>query len=109
MVSLKVSKTVGILRKLHNQLPRSSLITLYKSFARPYLNYGNILYDQAYNMSFNWKLESIQYNACLGITGAIRGTSKKKLYQELGLESLQLGRWYRKLGMFSNIYKDKSP
>ena len=109
MVSLKVRKTVGILRKLHNQLPRSSLITLYKVFARPYLNYGNILYDQAYTMSFNWKLESIQYNACLGITGAIRGTSKKKLYQELGLESLQLGRWYRKLGMFSNIYKDKSP
>ena len=77
MVSLKVSKTVGLLRKLHNLLPRSSLITIYKNFARPYLNYGNILYDQAYNISFHHKLESIQYNACLGITGAIRGTSKK--------------------------------
>ena len=47
-------------------------------------------------------------NTCLVITGAIRGTSKEKLYQELGLESLQLRRWYRKLGMFfvyrSNIY-----
>ena len=26
--------------------------------------YGDILYDQAYNMSLHQKLESIQYNAC---------------------------------------------
>ena len=68
-----------------------------------------ILYDQAYNMSFHHKLESIQYNACLAITGGTRGTSKEKLYQKLGLESLQLCRWYRKLGMFYKIYKNKSP
>ena len=47
MVSLKISKTLGLLRKLHNLLPRSSLITIYKVFVRPYLNYGDILYDQA--------------------------------------------------------------
>ena len=29
------------------------------------------------------------YNAALAITGAIRGSSREKLYQELGLESLQ--------------------
>ena len=60
-------------------------------------------------MSFHQKLESIQYNACLAITGAIQGTSKEKLYQEIGLESLQLRRWYRKLGMFYKIFKSKSP
>ena len=60
-------------------------------------------------MSFHHKLEAIQYNACLAITSAIRGTSKEKLYQELGLESLQLRLWYRKLGMFYKIYKNKSP
>ena len=80
MVSLKISKTLGLLRKLHNLLPRSALITIYKTFVRPHLDYGDILYDQAYNMSFHHKLESIQYNACLAITGAIRGTSKEKLY-----------------------------
>ena len=60
-------------------------------------------------MSFHHKLESIQCNACLAITGAIRGNSKEKLSQELGLESLQLRRWYRKLRMFYKIYKNKSP
>ena len=29
-------------------------------------------------------------------------------YQELGLESLQSRRWYRKLAMFYKIYKNKS-
>ena len=103
MISLKVSKTLGLFRKFHNLLSRSALITTYKAFVRPYLDYGDILYDQAYNMSFHQKLESIQYNACLAITGAMRGTSKEKLSQELGLESLHLRRCYRKLGMFYKI------
>ena len=60
-------------------------------------------------MSFHQKLEFIQYNACFAITGAIRSASKEKLYQELGLESLQLRRWYRELGMSYKIFKSKSP
>ena len=38
-------------------------------------------------------METIQYNAALAITGAIRGSSREKLYQELGLETLQQRRW----------------
>ena len=54
-------------------------------------------------------MESIQYNAALAITGAIRGTSREKLYQELGLESLRKRRWYRKLCYFFKIFKGQSP
>ena len=43
----------------------------------------------------------------LAITGAISGTPKKNIYQELGLESLQQRRWYRKLCLFLKIYKRK--
>ena len=45
------------------------------------------LYHQSYNESINSKQESIQYNATLAITGAIKRTSRSKLYKELGLES----------------------
>ena len=45
MVSLKISKTLGLLRKLHNLLPRSALIIIYKAFIISYLDYGDILYD----------------------------------------------------------------
>ena len=33
-------------------LPRQSLITIYKYFIRPHLNYGDIIYDQPNNESF---------------------------------------------------------
>ena len=79
----KINKTIGLLRKLQNTLPRSSLLAIYKSFIRPHLDYGDIIYDQAYNVSFQQKIESIQYNAAVAITGAIRGTSKEKLFEEL--------------------------
>ena len=98
-----VAKTIGLLRQPEAVLPRPSLVTIYKAFIRPHLDYGDIIYDRAYNESFHQKLESIQYNAALAITRAIRGTSRAKLYQELGLESLQERRWHRK------IFKVQSP
>ena len=105
----KQSKAVGLLRKFQGILPRTSLIIIYKSFARPHLDYGDIIYYQTFNESFHQRTESIQYNAAIAITGAIRGTSSEKLYQELGLESLRSRRWLRKLCLFYKIYKNKSP
>ena len=103
----KVNKTIGLLRKLHNILPRSALFTIYKSFIRPLLDYGDIIYNQPYNASFHQKLELLQYNACLTITEAIRGTSREKLYEELGLESLQLRHWFRKLFCFYKLFNSE--
>ena len=53
MILNKVNKTIGLLRKLHNILPRSPLPTIYKSLLRPHLVYGGIIYDVAYNASSN--------------------------------------------------------
>ena len=67
----KANKTIGLLRKLSNLLPRQALVTIYKAFIRPHLDYGDVLYDKAFNSSFHAKMEFIQYNACLIITVAI--------------------------------------
>ena len=58
---------------------------------------------------FHQNIESIQYNTALAITGAVRGTSREKLYQELGFESLQQRRWYRKLCCLFKIINNQSP
>ena len=108
-IQAKVKKSTALLWKLQIILPRPSLLTIYKAFIRTHLDYGDTIHDQAYNDSFHQKLESIQYNAALAITGVIRDTSSEKLYQELGLESLQQRRWYRKLCTFLKIIKEKSP
>ena len=68
---------IGLLKKLSNLLPRQALVIIYKAFIRLHLDYGDVLYDQVFNTSFHAKIESIQYNACLGITGAIGGTSRE--------------------------------
>ena len=52
-VQNKVNKAIGLFRKLKNTLPRTSLITIFKSFIRPHLDYGDIIYDRAYNTSFH--------------------------------------------------------
>ena len=87
-VQNKVNKTIELLRKLQNILPKTLLITIFKSFKKPHLDYGDIIYDRAYHISFNRNIESIQYKATLAITGAVRGTSREKFYRELGFESL---------------------
>ena len=61
----KTNKMIGLLKKLSNLLPRQALVTIYKAFIRPHLDYGDVLYDQAFNDSLHAKMESIQYNACL--------------------------------------------
>ena len=79
----KAMKGIGVIQKLNKTLPCHSLITIYKSFMRPHLDYGDIIYDQPNNKSFAQKIERTQYKAALAITGAIKGTSQSKLYREL--------------------------
>ena len=66
-------KGIGIIRKLNKSLPQHSLITIYKSFVRPYLDYGDTFYDQPSKESLNQKIEG-QYTAALVIISAIKGT-----------------------------------
>ena len=84
----KINKTVDLLRKFHNFLPSKALQYI-NPLSNHTFDYGDNIYDQSYTTSFLQRLESLQYNAALVITGAIRGTSKEKLYNELGLESVQ--------------------
>ena len=97
------------MRKLNLLLPRSSLLAVYKCFIRPHLDYGDVIYDQPNLSSLTNKIESVQCNAALAITGAIRGTSKEKLYQELGFESLKDRRWLRRLCYLYKIVNTKQP
>ena len=105
-ITKKISKIMGFLRKFQQILPRSSLLTIYKTSIRSRLDYADIIYDQAYNSAFHDKL---QYNACLAITGAIRDTSTEKIFQELGLESLKTRLWLRKICYFYKIFNEKFP
>ena len=83
MYWIRLVKQLGCYANSKKVLPRPPLITIYQSFIRPHLYYGDIIYDQENNVSFHQKLESIQYNIALAVTGAIRGTPRRKLYTNL--------------------------
>ena len=93
----KCNKLIGLIRRLSINVPRNALLTIYKLFIRPHLDYGDILYDKPENENVLNKLEKVQYRACLAITSAIQETSRQKLYDELGLHSLSKRRWRNKL------------
>ena len=96
----KCNRIIGLMRRLSVTLPQNALLTIYKNFVRPHLDYGDILYDKPNNENFQNKLEKVQYRACLAITGAIQGTSRTKLYDELSLHSLIKRCWCNKLIFF---------
>ena len=105
----KTNKDIEIICKLAHVLPREFLITIYKSFVRPHIDYGDIIYDQPNNDSFCNMIERVQYNAAIAITGAIIGTSQLKIYKELGLESLKFRRWFRHLCFFYKLRFPQTP
>ena len=43
---------------------------------RPYFEKGGVIYDQAYKGLFHKRIECLQYNAALQITGRFRGLSR---------------------------------
>ena len=116
IISRPISKTrkgIGLLRYLSKYLP------IFKLYVRPHLDYGDVIYHipaKVCEFSGNTilpnlmeKLESVQYSAALAVSGAWRGTSREKLYAELGWESLSSRRWNGRLTLFYKIINNMSP
>ena len=90
-------------------LPRPCLLAIYKAFFMPHLDYADNIYDKPVNESFKDWLEKVQYNAALAIIDAIGGTSRDRIYNELGLESPSDRRWYRRMIFFYKIVNKTAP
>ena len=101
----KIRKTIGLLCKFHKILKRPSIITIYESFISPRLDYGDIIYDQTYKccLSSETGVHSVQSH--IGNNRRCNGISTEQLYHELGFESLESTRWYRKLCCFHKTFK----
>ena len=61
----KCNRIIGLIRRLSISLPRNALLTIYKSFVRPHLDYDYILYDKPNNDNFQNKLEKVSITRLL--------------------------------------------
>ena len=115
----KSRKSIGLLRYLSKYLPRHTLNKIYKLYVLPHLDYGDVIYHcpaKVYEFSGNVtlpslmeKLESVQHSDALAVSGAWKGTSREKLYAEVGWESLSSRRWSRRLILFYKFIYNLTP
>ena len=102
----KAKKNIGILKHLSKFLPLNTLDQMYKAVVRSHLDYCDVIYDVLSKTHhpplgrtlgpLMEKVEGIQYQAALAITGAWQGSSRSKLYDELGWETLSDRRKFRR-------------
>ena len=115
----KAKKNVGIIKCLNKFLPLKTLEQMYKSLVRPLLEYCDIIYHEPPIIhtpplgvtlpTHMKKIESVQYQAALAVTGAWKGSDRVKLYEELGWESLSDRRMCRRVLQIHKIVDRKTP
>ena len=121
----KTKKTIGMIKYLNKYLPLKTLILMYKSLVRPHFDYCDVIFHvppvnngifDNINERINThlsplmaKIERIQYKAALAITGTWKGTSRVKLYNELGFESLSDRRSLNRVIQLFKIKNNLSP
>lgn len=98
-VTLKCMKRINVLRKLKHTIPRSSLNTLYFTMVRSVMDYGLVIYGGQQAQLMN-RLENIQYQAGLIVSGALRYTSYDKLCSELCWPKISDRVWFLKSSLF---------
>ena len=54
-------------------------------------------------------IERTQYQAALAVSGAWKGTNRDKIYEELGWETLDQRRFFRRLTQFYKIMNNLTP
>ena len=107
----------GILKHPSKFFPLKTLDQMYKAFVRSRLDYCDIIYHipshqnhQGVTLNSSMgKVERVQYQAALAISGAWRGSSCSKLYEELGWESLSDRRMCRRILQIHKICNNKTP
>ena len=114
---IKAKKNLGIIKHISRFLPLKTLDQMYKALVRSHLDYCDILYHiPSVQTQFGVtltdlmdKVERIQYQAALAVTGAWQGSSRSKLDEELGWESLSERRWCRRILQIHKIVSNKKP
>ena len=90
---------------------------MFKVLVRSHLDYCDIIYhvpskQDQFGVTLSYlmeKVERIQYQAALAITGAWQGSNRSNLYDELGWESLSDRRWCRRILKLHKILCKQTP
>ena len=99
---------INVMRKLKFKLDRKSLETIYLTFIRPIIEYGDVLWDNCTQYEKD-DLEKIQIEAARIAIGATKLISLNALFREIQWESLEQRRHKHQLTMFYKMSNDLTP
>ena len=99
---------IHIMRKLKFKLDRKSLETIYLTFIRPLLEYGDVIWDNCTQYEKN-ELDKIQNEAARITTGTTKLVSLDNLYKEVGWQTLHRRRQDHKITLFYKMYNQLTP
>ena len=112
-------KGIGIISHLAPYLPLKSRDQIYKMHVRPHLDYCDIIYhipvisnefDSSLTLNYQMNaIERTQYQAALAVSGIWKGTNQDKIYEEIGWETLDQRRFFRRLTQFYKIMNNLTP
>ena len=105
---LNAFKCASLLKYLCKYVDRNVLELSYKLYVRPHLDYGDIIYHNQ-RVDLMKLIEQVQYKASLVVSGCWQGTSRERLYEDLGWESLSERRWARRLATCYKIKNGLAP
>ena len=89
-------------------LDRSTLDQLYRTYIRPILDYGDIIFDGHITTTDQLRLERLQTRTARLVTGALYRSSNERLLDELGWDKLKSRREIHKLTYFYKLLDEKS-
>ena len=105
---ISAKRGLSLTKYLSRFVSRGVLDLSYKLYVRPHLDYGDVIYH-GQGADLMGLVEQIQYKAGLIVSGCWQGTSREKLYDELGWESLSDRRWGRRMALFYKIRNGLAP
>ena len=107
-ILLKFNRALSPLYSIASEIPRNLLLTIYKIYVQPHLDYCATVYDGHITVFDRSRLEKAQNRAARLITGIPRRISTSGLLKELGWSTLASRRQSQKLLLYQKLRFDNS-
>ena len=106
-ICIKANRKLSVLRSV-KQLSRKTLDLLYKLTVRSLIDYSLPIFANNLKLTEIKRLENLQYRAARVVTGALNFTSRERLFEELGWETIANRTKFLGLCMFHKIHVHES-
>ena len=98
----KVSKGIGMIRRMKSYVPKYTLMHVYNALIMPYFDYCSLVWDTCRNYLIE-NLQKLQNRAAGFISGKMYETRSREILSDLGWQPLEKRMKFKKAAFMYNI------